>query len=109
MSRAASGSTAVLEYRPTETLALLFAGCLAPRCLSRPCRSPSPPKWRKTGAFPETRVKSQPRRTLCGRGLDSNFQFRAGIGFGFRLADGHRSASACWLGLRRRVTMIEFE
>jgi hypothetical protein len=49
----ASGSTAVLEYRPTETLALLFAGCLAPRCLSRPCGPASPPKWRKTGAFSE--------------------------------------------------------
>jgi hypothetical protein len=76
MSRAASGSTA-LEYRPTETLALLFAGCLAPRCLSRPCRPASPPKWRKTGAFPVTRGKFGERRTVCWRELDSNLQFRA--------------------------------
>src|ERR1700745_736321 len=75
MSRAASGSTAVLEYRPTETLALRFAGCPAPRCLSRPCRPASPPNWRKTGAFPETWVKSGERRTVCWREMDSNFQY----------------------------------
>jgi hypothetical protein len=77
MSRAASGSTAVLEYRPTETLALLFACCLAPRCLSRPCRPASPPKWRKPWAFPETRVKFGERQTVCWRETDSNFRFRA--------------------------------
>ena len=44
--------------------------------------------------------------TLRWRGLDSNYQFRATIGRGFKLPNGHRCASAYCLG--GDVAMAEF-
>jgi hypothetical protein len=51
-------------------------------------------------------MKSGSRLTRRWRGLDSNFQFRAKIGRGFKLPDGHRCASAYCLD--GDVPMIEF-
>ena len=97
MPRAAPSSTAVLECRPTETLSRLFACYLNPRCLSRSCGPASPPIWRKTGAFPETRVKSGERRTLCWRGMDSNFQYASAV----NLVVAPLSRPAAWDGSAR--------
>src|SRR5262249_19069464 len=69
--------TAVLEYRPTETLPVLGAMLLDFARLCRHCRPAPPPKWRKTGLFLGTEAKSGERRTVCWRELDSKFQFRA--------------------------------
>src|SRR6516164_11237250 len=44
---------------------------------------------------PNSRAWFEVRLTRCWRELDSNFQFRAGDGFGFSLPDAHR----CALGL----------
>src|SRR5215470_7776751 len=52
ISQTASGSTAVMEYRPTETLPLLGAMLLDFARLCRRCRPAWPPKWRKTWASP---------------------------------------------------------
>ena len=41
---------------------------------------------------PNSRAWFEVRLTRCWRELDSNFQFRAGDGFGFSLPDAHRCA-----------------
>ena len=73
------GDTAVLEYRPTETLPLLSAMLpdLARLCL--PCRLASTPHRRKTRAFLGTKAKSVERRTVCWREMDSNFQYASTV------------------------------
>ena len=76
ISQTASGSTAVLEYRPTETLPLLGARLLGFARLCRRCRPGLPPKRRKTRVFPGTEAKSGERRTVCWRRMDSKIQFR---------------------------------
>ena len=70
------GDTAVLEYRPIETLAFLSAILLELARLCRPCRLASSPHWRKPGLFQGTNAKSGERRTVCWREVDSNFRFR---------------------------------
>src|SRR5215471_14203694 len=52
ISQPASGSTAVLEYRPTETLPVLGAMLLDFARLCRRRRPARPPPWRKTWASP---------------------------------------------------------
>src|SRR6516225_1511120 len=76
ISQTASGSTAVLEYRPTETLPLLGAMLLGFARLCRRSRPARPPKRRKTCVFPGTEAKSGERRTVCWREMDSKIQFR---------------------------------
>src|SRR5215471_18292395 len=65
ISQTASGSTAVLEYRPAETLPLLGAMLLGFVRLCRRCRPARPPKWRKTRVFPGTEAKPGERQTVC--------------------------------------------
>ena len=67
ISQTASGSTAVLKYRPTETLRLLGARLLDSARLCRRRRPARPPKWRKTGVYPGAEAKSGERRTVCWR------------------------------------------
>jgi len=72
-------STAVLEYGPTETPPLLGVMLLGFARLCRHCRPARPAQWRKTRVFPGTEAKSGERRTVCWRGLDSNFQYAGAV------------------------------
>jgi hypothetical protein len=76
ISQIVSGSTAVLEYRPTETPPLLGAMLLDLRVSADAAASHGHQKWRKTRVFPGTEAKSGERQTVCWRELDSKFQFR---------------------------------
>src|SRR5215472_10308364 len=76
ISQTASGNTAVLEYRPTETLPLLGAMLLDFARLCRRCRPERPPKWRKTRVFPGTEAISGERPTVRWREMDSNHWYR---------------------------------
>src|SRR6516165_4593478 len=75
ISQTASGSTAVLEYRPAETLPVLAAMLLDLARLFRHCRPARPQLWRKKRAFPGSDEKSGERQTVCWRELDSKFQY----------------------------------
>src|SRR5262249_45931691 len=77
ISQTASGNTAVLEYRPTETLPLLGAMLLDFARLCRRCRPERPPKWRKTRVFPWTEAISGERPTVRWREPDSNHRYRS--------------------------------
>ena len=61
-------------------LPVLCAMLLGFARLCRRCRPGWPPKWRKTRVLPGTEAKSGERQTVCWRGLDSKFQFRATLG-----------------------------
>src|SRR5215469_13572097 len=56
------GDTAVLEYRPTETLPLLRPMLLDLARLCRPRRSPQPPHPRKTAASRRRKANSRERQ-----------------------------------------------
>ena len=64
ISRAASGSTAVLEYSSTETLPLLGSMWRGFARLCRPCRPASSPNRPKTWAFSGMEVQTR-RETDC--------------------------------------------
>src|SRR5262249_27383890 len=80
ISQTASGSTAVLEYRPTETLPLLGAMLLDFARLGRHCSPARPPKRRKTRVFPATEAKCGEGRTVCWRELDSKLPVLPSLG-----------------------------